>query len=62
MAAQLAPRARPRAAHGGELTVLAHGVSGRKTYTLVELTLGSGEGRVFSAACRIEDGQVTGTY
>jgi hypothetical protein len=51
------------AAHGGgELTLFEHSVTQRRTYTVVEFTLGSGEGRVFSAACRIEDGRVTGTY
>ncbi|MEE9139428.1 MAG: hypothetical protein V3U18_01490 [Alphaproteobacteria bacterium] len=52
-----------QASHGGgDLTLFEHAVKKRSTYTIVELTLGSGEGRVFSGACRIKDGKLTHTY
>ncbi|MGB8275569.1 MAG: hypothetical protein WCF16_09915 [Alphaproteobacteria bacterium] len=49
--------------HGGPLTLFAYQVKDRGAYKLVEMKLGSGEGRTIEGSCRVDNaGEITNTY
>jgi hypothetical protein len=48
---------------GGPLTLFSYEIKDRGSYKIVEMRLGSGEGRTTEGSCRVnKDGEITHTY